>query len=947
MNCCQLLKGFCLFLLLSTGETALGQEFGGNPPAIRWRQLNSDTVRVLFPSGMESQAAAIAGLAGRLGKTQYTLGSRFRKISIVLQNQTTLSNGYVGLAPRRSEFQLTPLQNSFALGSLPWHQQLTLHEFRHVQQFNHFRQGLVPNLFYGLAGQSGLSLIYNAAVPNWFWEGDAVYQETAQSPQGRGRLPGFFNGYRSLWAAGKQYSWMKLRNGSLRDYVPDHYQLGYLLVAYGRERFGAETWGKISADAVRFKGIFFPFQRAVRKATGISYTQFTKEAFHYFQEQLPIGKDSFAAAQKQFAGNEEYPHWVSAQQLLLIKTDYRKLPRFVLRRLDTGTDSLIRVRDISADRYFSYRNGRLVYAALGYNPRWGWRNYSELRIIELKTGNQKTITRHSKYFAPDISADGRQVVAVEVLPSGSSARHVLDAGTGKLISAVPNPHRFFFTQPKFFGPETIVAAVRNAAGQMALGLFPIAGNRPVEWILPFSYQVIGFPQVNADSICFTASTGKLDRTYLWSKGKLYLFNPSGQEQDSHYQLVKGEGGWAWTRFTAAGYRIGTQTHASLSLTDWKTITRPLSNFGVTQLGQAPIDTGLDSNINVYPIKRYRAFAQLFNIHSWIPTFSDPEYRLSFYSDNLLNTLQAEFYSEYNSNEKSTTLGATAVYAAWYPQLRLGSNYTFHRVGAIYNGKRVNINLWEARAGLSIPLNLTKGRWFRYFNATADYVYAKPMLIGEFKDSFRIRDYDYLHGIIGFSNLSQRAVQDIYPRWAQDIRLNYYRSVERSRVYQLLASGNFYLPGLRLGHSVVVQGSWQRKDTLEELAFTNSFAFSRGYLENRFPVSFLPRTQWKLGINYHLPLAYPDWGIANLVYFIRLRANLYFDYTRAAGFMRSDLSPQQLNYRSGGAELFFDTQWWNQHRISFGFRYSYLLDAAQQKIPAHQWEFVLPVNLAGR
>jgi hypothetical protein len=37
----------------------------------------------------------------------------------VLQNQTTISNAYVGLGPFRSEFFLTPAQNSFELGSLP------------------------------------------------------------------------------------------------------------------------------------------------------------------------------------------------------------------------------------------------------------------------------------------------------------------------------------------------------------------------------------------------------------------------------------------------------------------------------------------------------------------------------------------------------------------------------------------------------------------------------------------------------------------------------------------------------------------------------------------------------------------------------------------------------------------------------------------------------------
>lgn len=30
---------------------------------------------------------------------------------------------------------------------------------------------------------------------------------------------------------------MKLRNGSYKDYTPDHYMLGYLMTAYGYEKY--------------------------------------------------------------------------------------------------------------------------------------------------------------------------------------------------------------------------------------------------------------------------------------------------------------------------------------------------------------------------------------------------------------------------------------------------------------------------------------------------------------------------------------------------------------------------------------------------------------------------------------------------------------------------------------------------------------------------------------
>ncbi|MEI9911446.1 MAG: hypothetical protein WDO71_18410 [Bacteroidota bacterium] len=105
-------------------------------------------------------------------------------------------------------------------------------------------------------------------MPDWFYEGDAVYNETILSKQGRGRLPLFLNAFPSLWQADKKYSWMKLRNGSLKDYVPNHYYLGYLLVNYGREKYGLDFWSKVTKDAAAFKGLFYPFQNAVKKYAG-------------------------------------------------------------------------------------------------------------------------------------------------------------------------------------------------------------------------------------------------------------------------------------------------------------------------------------------------------------------------------------------------------------------------------------------------------------------------------------------------------------------------------------------------------------------------------------------------------------------------------------------------------------------------------------------------------
>src|ERR1700722_2489937 len=293
MNVARLLS-VILWLCWSLQTSA--QQFGGNPPSLKWRQINTEPARIIFPAGLDSAAQQVAAIIQRLSQaTLPTIGQSQRKVNIVFQNQTTIANGYVQLAPFRSEFQLTPEQNSFDLGSLPWQKMLAIHEYRHVQQYNNFRVGLSRDFYY-LFGEGGQALANSLAIPNWFWEGDAVYQETLVSDQGRGRLPYFFNGYHALWAGGKQYSWMKLRNGSLRDYVPDWYPLGYMLVAYGRQTYGDDFWRKVGHDAASFRPLLYPLQGAIRRYSGLSFPAFRDSALEHFRISLPL--DSAATADR-------------------------------------------------------------------------------------------------------------------------------------------------------------------------------------------------------------------------------------------------------------------------------------------------------------------------------------------------------------------------------------------------------------------------------------------------------------------------------------------------------------------------------------------------------------------------------------------------------------------------------------------------------------------------
>ncbi|HEY0680257.1 MAG TPA: hypothetical protein VGD17_18370, partial [Chitinophagaceae bacterium] len=500
-------------IFILTCSLVRAQQFGGHPPSVKWKQVNNDTARIIFPAGLDSPALRIANLVNVLDRYTYqSIGNRRRKISIVLQPSTTISNAYVALGPFRSEFQMTPQQNSFELGSLPWADNLAIHEYRHVQQYNNFNRG-ISKVFSVLFGEEGQALANALVVPDWFFEGDAVYQETKVSRQGRGRLPYFFNDYRSLWLEGKIYSWMKLRNGSLRDFVPDHYRLGYLLTAYGYENYGNEFWKKVSGDASAFKGLFYPWQKAIKRQTGKDYREFRNNAIEHFRTQLKstVGADA-GSASRHFLSDQEYPYMMENDDILYLETSYKKLPRFVVDQ--NGKLKNLRVRDISIDNYFSYRNNKIVYAAYRPDTRWGWRDYSDLRLLDVSTGEQRKLTNRTKYFAPDISADGNSVIAVHVDEKGNSALHLLSTNSGGIEKIVPNPDQLFYTYPKFYDQQQVLSAVRNREGKMSLAITDLR-NGSNRFIIPFSWNVTGFPWVEGDTIYFTASDGRIDRLFAW------------------------------------------------------------------------------------------------------------------------------------------------------------------------------------------------------------------------------------------------------------------------------------------------------------------------------------------------------------------------------------------------------------------------------------------------
>jgi hypothetical protein len=245
------------------------------------------------------------------------------------------------------------------------------------------------------------------------------------------------------------------------------------------------------------------------------------------------------------------------------------------------------------------------------------------------------------------------------------------------------------------------------------------------------------------------------------------------------------------------------------------------------------------------------------------------------------------------------------------------------------------NELNANFGARLPLNFSSGRQYRYLTATATVNSEHIKGTGTYKNFIRNQSFNYWEGRLEYSGQIQKAVQQIFPRWGQSLLMQYRHAINHLTANQLLVNGSLYLPGFYITHNIIFTGAYQQRDTLGQYPFANNFPFSRGYNRLNFP------RMARLGINYHFPLLYPDWGVANLVYFKRLRANAFYDYTR----VKSIRTGNTFNFKTIGAELYFDTGWWNQQEVSFGIRYSHLIDyKSVGLVGPGQWDIILPVAL---
>ena len=445
------LFSFLLLLTIASARAQLLPVLDQTPTRLRWYRLTTPHFRVLYPAGFDTTAQRTAQrLESLYEPVGASLNRRPRPISVLLQNQTTNSNGFVTLFPRRSEFFATAPQDPSLLGTLDWLDLLAVHEYRHVVQYEKALQG-VGRVLYTLFGNTGLALA-TVTVPDWFAEGDAVSTETLLSTSGRGQIPNFNLGMRANLLADRRLNYQKAVNGSYRDNVPNHYPLGYFLTTYAKQTYGPDVWSRVlDRNYHRFPWPF-AFSASIRNETGLRvedlYRKTMDDLTETWQKQqsglsvtpastFPVRVEQARAKNPVFT-NYQYPQFLTDSTVLCVKSGLGDIPRLVL--LDKNhQEKRVFVQGFPNDPgMLSATATKACWIEFGFDPRWRQRIYSNIRLFDLATGkltrlpNRRT-AHQARYTAVALSPDNSKLVVVENTDRYKTRLVVLDAKTGKIL----------------------------------------------------------------------------------------------------------------------------------------------------------------------------------------------------------------------------------------------------------------------------------------------------------------------------------------------------------------------------------------------------------------------------------------------------------------------------------------------------------------------------------
>lgn len=934
---------FILLLFVSAGMKGQFYEYGQDAGSLRWYQFRSPNYTVIHPEGVDSLAQAFARkLEHYYPYLGQALDHRHSHMPVVIHNESSFSNGVFAWAPKRLEIFTNPDPNGFYQD---WLTQLALHEGRHAVQIDKLDQGFTKGLYF-LGGEQAVGAMA-VFLPYWYLEGDAVDAETRLSATGRGRQPSFEMEIKAqLLEANKLWSFSKATMGSYRHHIPNHYQLGYLMVRHGRRSHGDQFWIDFQQYAARKPYLLNPTWFSMKHFGYRSKKQFYQEALIAYRSHW-----SATAAQRQYAplrewnteGKKHYtsytfPHALSKEKLLSLKTGMDQIPEFVLIDSTGKEQRLFRPGFLNSGRV-SYSNNKIVWDEFVPDTRWSNRNYSIIRSYDIATGEVKKLGQRTRYYSPAVSRDGTRIAAVEQTEKQKFNLVILDMdGTRKQL--IPSPGNRFLQQPCWMDQDSAIVLV--VAVDSGKSLYSYSFDSGI-WRRIFDAGVddISHPTVRGKRIYFSGAFSGIDNIYSYDMDEEQAFRLTSSRFGA-FQPQPGPDGSTlyYSAYRSNGYVPGILEVEEGLWEALETVKDHREQLDYAQTREELMIENLpnsEDSLEFVP-KRYRKALHLFNFHSWLPLYFDyldPEFTLnpeqvpvslgaSLISQNRLSTAVSQLAYEYKDGDHYFHSGIK--FKGRYPVLNLYFDYGGEPDVLLYAEGDSAIALPRDigfTAQSYVPFRLNTGKFLSLIQPGINYYYKRDLQYNESEGSYQ-QGAHYLYYSLYATSYLRRGQKDILPRFGITANGGYYHAPFNNQVFGSVAIGGLttYLPG-PLEHQTIRLSVYHQKQyplDMSHPAFVNLLSMPRG-LEWTVYGEILTR----YSADYVFPILYPDLEIGPVLYLKRIRGAIWTDYMAGTNVIVYEPAPhyEDRDYLTCGFDLVADM---NIFRISFpisaGARVSY-------------------------
>lgn len=941
-------KLFLLYIFLGLLNFSKAQYFqtGQDPASLKWRQINTENFQIIYPDYYENQAKKLALILETVYlKGGQTLKYQPKKISIILHTQTVKSNGLVAWAPKRSEFYTIPHQGIYAQD---WIEQLAIHEFRHVVQIDKMNSEL-PKIIKILLGEQGTALVFGVYLPWWFIEGDAVVTETAFSNSGRGRFPSFLMEHKALAIEKGFYKYDKAYNGSYKNYVPDHYQLGYYLVGKSREKYGAELWNSVLNRVGTKPFSLTPFNKALKEKTGLNKVQLYNSSFADLKNEWMEEDKKFITADFDIVSPENktyseyrYNHWLNDSTIISYKTALNEIPSFVEIN-SKGKEKRRKIPGLIFNESVNYLDEWIVWSEQIPDARWQHSGKSFIRLLNIETNQKQTVFPEFTAFAPSVSIDKNRIVVVESNFSSDYYLSVYRIHDGKLLHRFQTENNNYFFSPEWLTEKEVVAIVLLPEGKRLIKI-DFETNQ-YEIILEKDFGELKNLRVLNNNIYFVGTHS--------GKNNLYKLNLEDKSVSQVFEARFGiespafspSGKLVLSDYTADGFRlikIDANNLKELSVNNFEKKNYELADKLANQ-EPGIFDFSMADTLK-YQTKKYSKIAHLFNFHSWAPAVVDADsYEItpgvSFISQNKLGTAMINVGYEWSITEKTGNFYGKYTYKGWYPvfDFEISSGNSASEFAVIEQTKNTNGQViaqdtvlkrftWKDSnfgANIKIPMDLSRGKFSRFFQPEIKYDITSYNHNSSTPAKFYEGNFQSLTYRIYYQQLLRKSVQDVYPNFGFVVDGLYRHSPfgETDMGNLTLGQSYLYLPGIRQNHGIRLYGGAQNKISAGTINFSDIIRYPRGWGKIN------TNQMLSLGSDYKLPLFYPEWSLGSLVYLQRVNASLFADYAHLNANIYKDgkvVDTFDKNISSYGIELSGNANFLRFYApVEIGFRASYL------------------------